>query len=65
MRYLGMPMGMWALYKKPFQNHLVSVLGFKEEEAARVAAAAKPKFKEIIAKLPEFGPYCDCGYKKK
>ncbi|MBR3553708.1 MAG: L-2-amino-thiazoline-4-carboxylic acid hydrolase [Clostridia bacterium] len=45
---------MWALYKGSFQNHLVSVLGFKVEEAARVAAAAKPKYKEIIAKLPPF-----------
>ncbi len=54
MKYIGMPMGMWALYKRSFQNHLVSVLGFKVEEAASVAAAAKPKFKEIIAKLPPF-----------
>ena len=51
---IGMPMGMWALYKGSFQNHLVSVLGFKVEEAARVAVAAKPKYKEIIAKLPPF-----------
>ena len=46
MQYSGMPMGMWALYKKSFQSHLVSVLGFNEEEAARVVAAAKPKYKE-------------------
>ncbi|MBQ9552423.1 MAG: L-2-amino-thiazoline-4-carboxylic acid hydrolase [Clostridia bacterium] len=54
MKYFGMPMGMWALYKRSFQNHLVSVLGFKEDEAAEIAAAAKPKYKAIIAKLPEF-----------
>ncbi len=47
-------MGMWALYKRSFKNRLVSVLGFSTGEAARVAAAAKPKYKEIIAKLPEF-----------
>ena len=54
MKYIGMPMGMWALYKRSFRSHLVSVLGFNENEAARITAAAKPKYKEIIAKLPEF-----------
>nr|MCR5781315.1 L-2-amino-thiazoline-4-carboxylic acid hydrolase [Clostridia bacterium] len=54
MRYPGMPAGMWALYKKSFRDHLVSVLGFNENEAAEIAAAAKPKYREIIAKLPEF-----------
>ena len=54
MKYIGMPMGMWALYKRSFRSHLVSVLGFNENEAARITAAAKPKYKEIIQKLPEF-----------
>ena len=45
---------MWALYKKTFQSHLVSVLGFSKNQATEIAAAAKPKYKEIIAKLPEF-----------
>jgi hypothetical protein len=49
-----MPMGMWALYKRSFRDHLVSVLGFSKAEAARIAADAKPKYKEIIEKLPEF-----------
>ena len=54
MKYAGMPMGMWNLFRKSFRNHLVSVLGFTEKEAARTTAAAKPKYREIIAKLPEF-----------
>ena len=54
MKYVGMPMGMWALYKESFRDHLVSVLGFSKAEAALIAADAKPKYKEIIAKLPEF-----------
>lgn len=54
MKYFGMPMGMWALYKRSFQQRLVSTLGFREIEAAKIATAAKPKYKEIIAKLPEF-----------
>lgn len=47
-------MGMWTLYKRSFRDHLVSVLGFSKSEAAQIAADAKPKYKEIIAKLPEF-----------
>ena len=54
MQYIGMPLGMWFLFKKSFQDHLVSVLGFSAEEAKAVAAAAKPKYREIIGKLPEF-----------
>ena len=53
-KYSGMPAGMWALYQKSFRTHLVSVLGFSKVGAARAAAAAKPKYKELIAKLPEF-----------
>ena len=54
MKYIGMPSGMWALYKRSFRDHLVSVLGLNKAEAARIAADAKPKYKEIIEKLPEF-----------
>ena len=54
MKYAGMPMGMWILFRKSFRDHLVSVLGFTETEAARTASAAKPKYREIIGKLPEF-----------
>ena len=54
MKYAGMPMGMWNLFRKSFRNHLVSVLGFTEKEAARTTVSAKPKYREIIAKLPEF-----------
>jgi len=54
MKYAGMPMGMWMLFRKSFRDHLVSVLSFTETEARRTAAAAKPKYREIIGKLPEF-----------
>ncbi len=54
MKYAGMPFGMWVLYKKSFQDHLVSVLGFSKNEAARIAANANPKYREIIKELPEF-----------
>jgi hypothetical protein len=54
MRYFGMPMGMWMLFEKSFHDHLVSVLGYSQKEADRITAAAKPKYREIIASIPEF-----------
>lgn len=54
MKYTGMPMGMWALFKSSFREHLVSVPGFSEQEAAAITKAAKPKYREIIGRLPEF-----------
>ena len=54
MRYFGMPMGMWVLFGKSFHDHLMSVLGYSQKEADRITAAAKPKYREIIASIPEF-----------
>ena len=51
MKYLGMPMGMWVLFQKSFRDKLVSVLGFSKKEAGRIAAAAKPRYQEIIFNL--------------
>ena len=54
MKYIGRPLGMWLLYRKSFREHLVSVLGFSPREAEKIAEKAKPKYREIIEKLPEF-----------
>ncbi|MCR5523604.1 MAG: L-2-amino-thiazoline-4-carboxylic acid hydrolase [Clostridia bacterium] len=54
MKYMGMPAGMWVLYKKSFGENLVSVLGFSKSEAAEITAGAKHEYKKIIDKLPEF-----------
>ena len=54
MKYPGMPLGMWLLYKQSFREHLGSVLGFSAREAKEITARAKPKYREIIEKLPEF-----------
>jgi len=54
MKYMGMPLGMWLLYRKSFREHLVSVLGFTAREAKEIAEKANPKYREIIKKLPEF-----------
>jgi len=54
MKYIGMPAGMWLLFKKSFEDKLVTVLGFDNKTAKAVSLKAKPKYKEIISKLPEF-----------
>jgi hypothetical protein len=54
MKYAGMPMGMWVLFGGSFRKHLSSVYGYDPETANAIAAKAKPKYKEIIGRLPEF-----------
>lgn len=54
MNYWGMPAGMWALFHTSFQAQLTQVFGYPAEEAAKITKAAKPEYKRIIQKLPEF-----------
>lgn len=54
MRYIGMPMGMWMLFTNSFERQLTAVLGYDEDTARKTTKKAKLKYKEIIAKLPEF-----------
>jgi hypothetical protein len=54
MKYFGMPLGMWLLFKGSFQRNMTSVLCFEKQTAAEITARAKRKYKEIIAMLPEF-----------
>lgn len=54
MKYVGMPWGMWALFSGSFRDKLVTVFGYDETAAAAVMKKAKPKYAEIISKLPEF-----------
>ena len=54
MKYAGMPMGMWVLFGGSFRKHLSSVYGYDPETAKAIAAKAKPNYKEIIGRLPEF-----------
>ena len=49
-----MPLGMWLLYRQSFREHLVSVLGYSQRKAQEITEKAKPKYREIIEKLPEF-----------
>lgn len=54
MKYLGKPVGMWALFAGSFEKHLTVEFDLTAEQAKDVAARAKKKYREIIAKLPEF-----------
>lgn len=45
---------MWALFSGSFRDKLVTVFGYDETAAAAVMKKAKPKYAEIISKLPEF-----------
>ena len=54
MRWMGMPMAMWAVFARSFQTQLTEVLGYDAVTAKQITKTAKPKYKEIIAKLPEF-----------
>ena len=45
---------MWVLFAGSFQKQLTAVLSYDAATAKQITKTAKPKYKEIIAKLPEF-----------
>ena len=47
-------MAMWAVFARSFQTQLTAVLGYDAATAKQITKTAKPKYKEIIAKLPKF-----------
>jgi len=54
MKYIGMPAGMWLLFKGSFRNNLTKVLGFSRSEATEITGKALTEYKKIIGRLPEF-----------
>ena len=54
MKYIGLPMGMWALFAKSFQIQLTAALGYDANTARQITRSAKQRYKEILVKLPEF-----------
>lgn len=54
MKYIGMPMGMWMLFRGSFEKNLSAVLHFDRDAARKITGQAKPKYREIIKSLPEF-----------
>ena len=53
MKYAGMSFGMWVLFSGSFQKQLTAVLGYDAATAKAITKKAKPKYKAIIADLPE------------
>ena len=54
MKYIGMPAGMWVLFRRSFQRNLTAVLGYDKAVAKDTTIKAKKKYKEIIMFLPTF-----------
>ena len=54
MKYAGMPMGMWALFAGSFQKQLTAVFGYDAAAARAITKKAKPKYRQILADVPEF-----------
>lgn len=54
MNYIGMPMGMWAMFAGSFRRQLTAVLGYDAAAARAITRRAKAKYREIIARLPAF-----------
>ena len=54
MKYAGMPWGMWTLFCRSFRKNLTDVYGYAPQTAKAITAKAKPKYKEIIGRLPAF-----------
>lgn len=53
MKYMGMPLGMWMLFRKSFETNLTAVFGLEGATAKTVMAQAKGKYQQILGKLPE------------
>lgn len=54
MKYIGMPMGMWALFAGSFRRQLTAVLGYDAAAAKTITRNAKGRYREILRDLPEF-----------
>ena len=54
MKYAGMPFGMWALFAPSFRKQLTAVLGYDAATARAITKKAKPQYRQIIRRLPEF-----------
>ncbi len=54
MKYMGMPLGMWALFAGSFRKQLTAVFGYDVATAKAIAKKAKPQYRKIIRELPEF-----------
>ncbi len=49
MRWMGIPMAMWAVFAKSFQTQLTAVLGYDAATAKAITKKAKQQYRQIIA----------------
>ena len=54
MKYMGLPAAMWVGFAKSFRVQLTEVFGYDAATAADILRKAKPKYRELIAEVPEF-----------
>ena len=54
MKYNGMPMAMWLLFNRSFHKQLSETLFCNPDQADFILRRARSRYKEIIAKLPDF-----------
>ena len=54
MKQWGMPTGMWLLFAGSFRRQLTALFGYDRAAAKAITERAKPKYRAIIARLPEF-----------
>lgn len=54
MKYMGMPMALWAIFTRSFRKNLETCFGLNATEAKEVTRKAKVRYKKIIRELPEF-----------
>lgn len=47
MKYLGMPMGMWALFAGSFQKQLTAVFGYDSDTAEGIAKTQNQNTKQL------------------
>ena len=47
MKYLGMPMGMWALFVGSFQKQLTAVFGYDSDTAKGIAKMQNQNTKQL------------------
>ena len=54
MKYMGMPIALWAIFSRSFRKNLETCFGLNATEAKEVTRKAKVRYKKIIRELPEF-----------
>ena len=53
MKYMGMPMALWAIFTRSFRKNLETCFGLNATEAKEVTRKAKVRYKKIIRELSQ------------